>query len=103
MEAAARQSGAKPPGAFGGIRPLVSTATLPEAVTSTLSPGRRLIPVSVHGTLAGTRMEMAPRGTGATLDGIFGARPGEDAGRAEAAGSWDKRARASILPAAAAL
>src|ERR1035441_7868912 len=98
MEAAARQSGAKPPGAFGGIRPLVSTATLPEAVTATLSPGRRVIPVSVHGILAGTRMEMAPRGIGATtVDGIFGA------GRAEAAGSWDKRARASILPAAAAL
>src|ERR1019366_10491732 len=97
MEAAARQSGAKPPGAFGGIRPLVSTATLPEAVTSTLSFGRRLIPVSVQSTLAGTRMEMAPRGTGATVDGIFGA------GRAAAAGHWDRRARASILPAAAAL
>src|ERR1035437_2435930 len=98
MEAAARQSGAKPPGAFGGIRPLVSTATCPVAVTSTLSPGRRLIPVSVQGTLAGTRMEMATRGIGATtVDDLFGA------GRAEAAGSWDRRPRASTLPAAAAL
>src|ERR1017187_6026230 len=97
MEAAARQSGAKPPGAFGGIRPPVSTATNPVAVTDTLSPARRLIPVSVHGTLAGTWIDMAPRGTGATVDGVFGA------GRADAAGSWDKRARASILPAAAAL
>src|ERR1017187_3834872 len=98
METAARQSGAKPPGAFGGIRPLVSTETLPEAVTVTLSPARRSIPVSVHGTLAGTRMEMAPGEMGApAVDGIFGA------GRAAAAGNWDKRARASILPAAAAL
>src|ERR1017187_5912394 len=97
MEAAARQSGAKPPGAFGGIRPPVSTATRPEAVTVTLSPGRRWIPVSVHGTLAGTWIEMAPRGTGASVDVVFGA------GRAEAAGNWDRRPRASILPAAAAL
>src|ERR1019366_3634945 len=34
MEAAAAQSGAKPPGAFGGILPPASTAIHPEAVTA---------------------------------------------------------------------
>src|ERR1035437_7704700 len=96
MEAAAAQSGAKPPGAFGGILPPASTAINPEAVTATLSPARRLIPVSVHGTLEGTRTEIAPGGVGPTVDGMFGAA------RADAAGSWDKRAWASRLPAAAA-
>src|ERR1039457_736541 len=98
METAARQSGAKPPGAFGGIGPLVSIETLPEAVNVTPAAAWKSIPVSLHGTLAGTRMEMAPGGTGApAVDGIIGA------GRPAAAGNWDKRARASILPAAAAL
>src|ERR1035441_529906 len=96
MEAAALQSGAKPPGAFGGILPPASTAIHPEAATITLSPARRLIPVSVHGTLAGTWTEIAPDGIGAAVDGVFGA------GRADAAGSWAKRAWASRLPAAAA-
>src|ERR1035438_10358933 len=96
MDVAARQSGAKPPGALGGILPPASTAIHPEAVTITLSPGRRLIPVLVHGTLAGTRTGIAPGETGGIVDGVFGA------GRTGAAGSWDKRAWASILPAAAA-
>src|ERR1035437_2126995 len=96
MEAAAAQSGAKPPGAFGGIRPPASTAINPEAVTATLSPARRLIPVSVHGTLAGKWTEIAPGGIGVMVDDVLGA------GRADAAGSWAKRAWASRLPAAAA-
>src|ERR1035437_4303535 len=97
MEAAALQSGANPPGAFGGILPPASTAINPEPATITLSPARRLIPVSVHGTLAGTRAAIAPGEIGATVDDVFGA------GRADAAGSWAKRAWASRLPAAAAL
>src|ERR1035438_4277589 len=97
MEAAALQSGAKPPGAFGGIRPSASTAINPEAVTATLSPARRLIPVSVHGTLEGTRTGIAPGEIGAMVVGVFGP------GRADAAGSWARRAWASRLPAAAAL
>src|ERR1035437_7016709 len=96
MEAAAAQSGAKPPGAFGGIRPSAATAINPEAVTATLSPARRLIPVSVHSILAGTWTEIAPGGIGAMVDGVFGA------GQTAAAGSWAKRAWASRLPAAAA-
>src|ERR1035437_378864 len=95
MEAAAAESGAKPPGAFGGLRPSAATAINPEAVTSTLSPARRLIPVSVHGILAGTWTEIAQGGIGAMVDGVFGA------GRTAAAGSWGKRGLASRLPAGA--
>src|ERR1035437_5147547 len=97
MEAAGAQFGANPPGAFGEILPPPSTAINPEAATITLSPARRLMPVSVHGTLAGTRTAIAPGEIGPTVDGVFGA------GRADAAGSWATRAWASRLPPAAAL